>query len=605
MDAGTLSIGKIFGQDRRYLVPLFQRPYVWNEEDQWEPLWDDVRSVAERLIAGQETRPHFLGAIVLDQMRKPTGQVETRLVIDGQQRLTTIQILLEAFADLAGELGQEKLHKALLKLTRNDDPMSEDPDEVFKVWPTNVDRDVFRWVMNEGSPQQVRERLDMRANQKRAGLPVPDAYFYFHDAIREWVAPETDGSEPRAEHLLKVLKDYLRLVVIDLGKDDDAQLIFETLNARGTPLLPSDLVKNHLFHRADLDGANLESLYERWWRPFDEHASYWREIIGKGRTKRARIDIFLQDFLTLQARDEVRIAHLYDAFRGHLAKNKERSVAQHLEQLQYYAQIFQRFDEMPEGSPEAEFFERLRAVEMTTAHPFLLELFSRHGKHTEAVRRILTDIGSYFVRRMVCQLTTKNYNRLFIDSLRILESPSNEVADAFRAHLSGPDGESVRWPNDAEFRDAWLTTPLYKALSRGRVQMLILALESRASTGKTERVRYDDGLTIEHVMPQKWEKHWPLPEGADADEGEAQRNRSLHTIGNLTLLTDKLNPAASNAAWPKKRDEILKHSILKLNLRLKDAATWDEEAIRARGAELFEHAKAIWPRPVETASRAR
>lgn len=603
MDAGTLSIGKIFGQDRRYLVPLFQRPYVWNEEDQWEPLWDDVRSVAERLIAGHETRPHFLGAIVLDQMRKPTGQVETRLVIDGQQRLTTIQILLEAFADLAGELGHEKLHKALLKLTRNDDPMSEDPDEVFKVWPTNVDREVFRWVMIEGSPQQVRERLAMRFNQKRIRLPVPDAYFFFHEALRDWIASGEDGAEARAEHLLKALKDYLRLVVIDLGKDDDAQLIFETLNARGTPLLPSDLVKNHLFHRADLDGANLEALYERWWRPFDEHASYWRAVVGKGRTKRARIDIFLQDFLTLQARDEVRIAHLYDAFRGHLEKSETRSVAQHLEQLQHYAQIFRRFDELPEGSPEAEFFERLRAVEMTTAHPFLLELFSRHGKVADAVRRILTDVGSYIVRRMVCQLTTKNYNRLFIDSLRILESPSDQVAHAFRAHLAGPDGDSVRWPNDVEFREAWLSTPLYKALSRGRVQMLILALESRASTGKTERVRYDDGLTIEHLMPQKWERHWPLPEDADAEEAEAWRNRVLHTIGNLTLLTDKLNPAASNAAWPKKRDEILKHSILKLNLCLKDAASWDEASIRDRSEQLFEHAKAIWPRPKDVGAR--
>ncbi|MBL8861725.1 MAG: DUF262 domain-containing protein [Planctomycetes bacterium] len=604
MDAGTLSIGKIFGQDRRYLVPLFQRPYVWNEDDQWEPLWDDVRSVAERLVAGQETRPHFLGAIVLDQMRKPTGQVETRLVIDGQQRLTTIQIMLEAFADLAGELKQEKLHKALLKLTRNDDPMSEDPDEVFKVWPTNVDRDVFRWVMSEGSPLEVRERLAMRANQKRAGLPVPDAYFYFHDAISEWIAPGTDGTEVRAETLLKALKDYLRLVVIDLGKDDDAQLIFETLNARGTPLLPSDLVKNHLFHRADLDGANLESLYERWWRPFDADAAYWREQVGKGRTKRARIDIFLQDFLTLQARDEVRIAHLYDAFRGHLSKHSERTVAQHLEQLHHYAQIFQRFDAMPEGSPEAEFFERLRAVEMTTAHPFLLELFSKHGKHTEAVRRILTDVGSYFVRRMVCQLTTKNYNRLFIDSLRILEFPSDKVAEAFREHLAVPDGESVRWPKDSEFREAWLTTPLYKSLSRGRLQMLILALESRASTGKTERVRYEDGLTVEHLMPQNWEKHWPLPDGVDSEEAEELRSRMLHTIGNLTLLTDKLNPAASNAAWPKKREVILKHSILKLNLRLKDADEWDEESIRDRGAELFEHAKVIWPRPALVNSKS-
>src|SRR5271169_6829423 len=152
MDAGTLSIKTVFGQDRRHLVPLFQRPYVWKREVQWEPLWDDIRSVAERLHADQPTRPHFLGAVVLDQIRKPTGHLECRLLIDGQQRLTKIQIVLAAFADLCETLGQEKYHKALVKLTRNDDPMSEDPDEKFKVWPTNVDRDHFHRVMNAESP---------------------------------------------------------------------------------------------------------------------------------------------------------------------------------------------------------------------------------------------------------------------------------------------------------------------------------------------------------------------------------------------------------------------------------------------------------------------
>src|SRR5262245_27156942 len=139
MDTGTLSVKKIFEQERRHVVPLFQRPYVWEKEKQWEPLWDDIRSLAEKLLAGKQTRPHFLGAIVFDQMPKPTGHVETRQVIDGQQRLTTIQILLEAFCDLCRERGLTNHHRSLLKLTRNDDPLSKDDDEQFKVWPTNVD----------------------------------------------------------------------------------------------------------------------------------------------------------------------------------------------------------------------------------------------------------------------------------------------------------------------------------------------------------------------------------------------------------------------------------------------------------------------------------
>ncbi len=128
MDARTLDIKTIFGQERRHVVPLFQRPYVWERESQLEPLWEDIRSVAERQLGGQPVRAHFLGAIVLDQVPKPTGQVEVRQVIDGQQRLTTIQLVFEAFADYCKEQGKDKHYPMLQKLVRNDNQFSTDPD---------------------------------------------------------------------------------------------------------------------------------------------------------------------------------------------------------------------------------------------------------------------------------------------------------------------------------------------------------------------------------------------------------------------------------------------------------------------------------------------
>src|SRR5687768_1401741 len=123
MDAGTHSLKVIFGQDRRHLVPLYQRPYVWTEQVQWAPLWEDIRGIAERALDGQPMRPHFMGAIVLDQADVPYGSIDTRWVIDGQQRLTTLQILLEAFADAAGAQGLDDYDKAAKRLTRNDDPL--------------------------------------------------------------------------------------------------------------------------------------------------------------------------------------------------------------------------------------------------------------------------------------------------------------------------------------------------------------------------------------------------------------------------------------------------------------------------------------------------
>ncbi|MBK7189536.1 MAG: DUF262 domain-containing protein [bacterium] len=250
MESGILSIRTIFGQQRRHLVPLYQRPYVWKRQDQWEPLWDDLRGLAERLLAGKETRPHFLGAIVLDQVRQPTGYIESRWVIDGQQRLTTMQIVLEAFSDLCQEYGSKQKGSALLALTRNQNPMEEVKDVEFKVWPTNSDQHGFRTVMRAGSATEVKAAFDCDADEVAVGNTIGDAYLYFHRAIEQWLDLDQDGYEERLDALFRAIPDLVRMVVIDLGADDDAQLIFETLNARGTPLLPVDLVKNYLFHKA-------------------------------------------------------------------------------------------------------------------------------------------------------------------------------------------------------------------------------------------------------------------------------------------------------------------------------------------------------------------
>jgi len=196
----SITIKKLFGQDRCLAVPLFQRPYVWSRERQWEPLWNDVLRVADRTLAGIDAKPHFLGAIVSDQVKTKTGSVDTRLVIDGQQRLTTLQLLLAAFRDAVADIPPDKYHKSLVKLTANDDPLSESPEERLKVWPTNVDRKTFDEVMAAGSVTAVQKLLPAKTQKK--GVEVDDvphivgAYIYFHETIRDWLKPaEADQVE--------------------------------------------------------------------------------------------------------------------------------------------------------------------------------------------------------------------------------------------------------------------------------------------------------------------------------------------------------------------------------------------------------------------------
>jgi hypothetical protein len=595
LDARTLDIKTVFGQDRRHVVPLFQRPYVWSRKAQWEPLWEDIRIVAERVVTGYPTHAHFLGAIVLEQVPKPTGRVETRLVIDGQQRLITIQILLQAFCDCCAALGVVKHQKALLKLTRNDDPMSDDDDEQFKVWPTNVDREHFRRTMECRSPIELRSAYEKRKSATSIGHPMADSYIFFNEVIRTWLRPGEDGHDDRLDALLATMREYLRMVVIDLQKDDDAQLIFETLNARGTPLLPADLVKNFLFHQGHLAGDDIAELYEKYWRHFDESTDYWRKPLGRGHAQRARIDTFLQYYLTAITQDDVPVAHLYVEFRKHVGGGGSPQGV--LESLRQYAEVYQRFDALQQGSRDADFVERVRALDIVSVYPFLLELYVRYGKESGKIRLILGDLESFLVRRLVCQLNTRGYNRLFIELLKALVGKSGSAADRVRVYLQSSDAESTRWPDDGEFRNAWMETPLFRVLVQKRIRMLFEALELEIRTGKSEKLELSEKLTIEHLLPREWKKHWPLPAGKTPEEAEPERERLLHTIGNLTLLTSQLNPSVSNGPWKRKKPEIITHTLLRLNSQLASYPSWNEAAIRKRGSALFDIAKRIWPRP--------
>jgi hypothetical protein len=389
MDASTLNLKQIFEPDRRYLVPLFQRPYVWGADSQWAPLWDDVRHVAERVGAGREVKPHFLGAIVLDHVRQPISRVEARLIVDGQQRLTTLQLLLEAASDICRERKYDRYHRAFLKLTRNEDPLSDDPNDEFKVWPTNADREAFCRVMAATSPDDL--IAAGRHHPEEVGRPIPQAYVFFSGAIRKWLDGQPQTTDASVGHLYTALREYIRLVVIELGESDDPQLIFETLNARGTPLLPADLVKNYLFLRAQREGLRPEYLYTRHWQAIEEDAAYWRENVVAGRVKRSRLDLFLQHYLTMRTGEEVQVAHLYATFRTFLDKT-DLTPEDHLSSLAKYAQLFRGFDEFDAGSSLGGFFTRLEDLEITTVHPLLLFLFGLEGVPSTAIEQITLDL---------------------------------------------------------------------------------------------------------------------------------------------------------------------------------------------------------------------
>jgi Protein of unknown function DUF262/Protein of unknown function (DUF1524) len=615
MNAHKKSLGQIFDPSIRLVVPLFQRPYVWEQEKNWEPLWEFISDLAERRLGGVNQRPHFLGAVVLDQIKTRTGDIDARQVIDGQQRMTTFQIALAAACDVCQALGDERYFKAFTKLTVNDVPLSDEADDVFKVWPTNVDRVAFRSVMTAGSCAEVCKRFNVKATAKSAGPQnlIANSYLYFYHTITDWLGPkEGEKFGERIRALWQTIKDDMQVVVIDLDENDDAQVIFETLNALGTPLLPADLIKNFLFQSAELRSENIEDLYGRYWKLFDERSDFWRAVVGQGRLKRPRIDQFLQHYLTLVKGDEVPATHLFAEFRDYARKNPSLTPDNHLMMLHHYGNIFMSFqvgyDIM---SREGQFFYRLEELETTTFFPLLLQVFmaaalqvADRDAAAQEITTVLTDLESFLIRRMVCGLTTKGYNNLVRSLIQRLRDTDRFSANAIREFLLNQEAESTRWPTDEQFRAAWVGRPIYDLLTRGRVRIVLEALELALHTGKSERVKIESKLTIEHVMPQQWAEHWPLPKDVVSQEAKDHRNRLIHTFGNLTLVTGKLNPSMSNSAWGTKKKALSEHGAFSLNRKLCGVDTWDEAAIEQRADELFDVAKILWPKPPVPAAPA-
>ncbi len=602
MKADPYDIKTVFGFEKQLFAPLFQRPYVWKKKEQWEPLWKDVKGIAEEILKGnQHCRPHFLGAVVLDQIMVPIGKPDARSIIDGQQRLTTLQLLMEGIRDVCRDQDDlDLLRRRIEKLIENEDVSH--PDDRFKVWPTNVDRPVYRAIIETPDPAAMRKKIAEVCPGKRSHLA--DAYEYFYKEVSEWIDLTSEGFVERTEALVNTIREKLKLVVIDMDDQDDAQMIFETLNARGTPLLPSDLVKNFLFRRAQNDQADVETLHQKYWEDFDNEDHFWRKEIGIGRLNRARIDVYLQHYLAFQKRDEVLMGELFQEYQDFSNQREDKDVEWHLSSFHRFSTYYKQFTEFPPESREGVFFDRLSSMQTTTVYPFLLGLFDAVD-NTEERCGILLDLESFLVRRIVCRLTTQNYNHLFLELVSDLSKSGDYSRERVQAFLLKQTADSRRWPNDEEFETAWLNEPLYNGISRPRLRILLYALDESLHSKKTEGYYLKKGLTVEHILPQHWEAHWVLPPGGEETpdeyaERKRTRNQLLHTIGNLTLLTSSLNPLVSNGPFDRKKEAILEHSALNLNrVVFGHEDNWDEDRILARGKELFKVAQKIWACPAK------
>ncbi|MBD2763573.1 DUF262 domain-containing protein [Kocuria sp. cx-116] len=605
------------GKDH-YEIPAFQRPYVWNEEDQWAPLWGDVVRVAEGYVHAQEaeteqkTPQHFLGAVVYESKPAIAGDVTRHVVIDGQQRMTTLQILLDATQQVLAEREHELHAEALEDLIMNRSKAFIGKRERFKLWPSQADREAFAHAMD---PENHTWEGEHR---------IVEAHTFFRLEATRWVTgqPDDDDTIPpgteelRVEALSSTLQNQLTLIAIDLSGHDDSQLIFETLNDRGTPLLKADLIKNWVFRRGEVLKADVEKWSVTHWADFDD--AWWREEIAQGRQVRSRVDIFLQYWLTMRMRDEVKTDHVFRAFAQYAQPKMDSASAADamLSQLRRDADTYRNFAQLDTDTPEGRFYSRvIDAMELAATTPLFLWLLSEnHGVPTDQLRRGLLAIESWVIRRTLLRMTSKDVNRFMVAVIKVLdEVPPAEAGDKIHGFLSEQTADSRLWPTDGEVASQLPEIKMYGNIKQSRLRVVLAAVEQhlRDQSTKYEVISLPAALQIEHVMPRGWRTYWNTPELSP--EEAAKRDKYVNTIGNLTLVTKSLNASLSNRPWTEaeaiglkdggeagkgKRTLLDDFSLLVLNKEiLKHTESWTEDDIRARNTEMAEAICAVWPGP--------
>jgi hypothetical protein len=636
LKSDDITVQQLFQDRRQYMVPFYQRAYVWTRSGQWEQLWDDIREKAEARLIGSKNGPHFLGAVVLDpQPRDGLIGVDTLHIIDGQQRLATLQFILKSVLLLLRAVNSTAIAEIVAGSLKNSNPdtMRNPEIEIFKVWPTFRDRDDYRSALEAKDRDALRavfpKSFTQRDEFRRIGIHHPaalEAIWFFTGCFEKWIAEGThEERSTRCETLATSILQDLKIVSIVLDDNDDAQVIFETLNGRGAQLHSTDLIRNFIFMRADRENKDSKTLYDTLWQKFEQ--SYWNEEQKRGRLRKPRLEWFIHAALQAELSEEIDLGRLYFEYRRYVFSDLEPKTAEHqLNVLSKYAIPYRALvDGNMDSSPISRFGWRIAPFDITTLQPLALKIGIESLSPDEQAEMFDT-IVSYIVRRAICGLTPKNYNNIFISILRSLSKTGTSLL-TLRKSFESLKGEASRWPTDSEFRNACINAPLYPGrldASKMRAILTELELELR-KTVRTEGliVQNFGQLDIDHIMPQSWFEHWPLPDTSNAtwsdnysveikklaghqlNERETAiltRQVRIPTLGNLTMLNLSVNREAQHKAFKTKRDLLLANTTLRLNIPLLGYQDdgWTEETTKSRGELLADVALRVWPGPQPT-----
>lgn len=566
LQAGETTLNKLLNTSRQFIVPIFQRNYSW-QKSQYEQLWFDIL----RASKFKEKQNHFIGSIVYIDMGTPAGRPQQLLLIDGQQRLTTISILLCAIKDYVQKFN---LETKLINLAKIKNQFLYNSDE--------IDEDRYKLLLNVQDKETYIKLIDNTIfTVNKPATNIIKCYEFFYERIEDFIKQHGQIDEIYAG----IFK--LSLVSISLDKDsDNPQMIFESMNSTGKDLSQTDLLRNYLL--MDLTPEKQTRLYKTYWKPMEE---LFGEDIYKNDVN--KFDYFIRDFLTLKSDTGYicKINNVYENFKRYYLDNNCEKFAV-LKDLFTYAKYYACIDLLQEKDDELKlYWQEFKKLDSHVVYPFLLKLYDDYSRQIlikEDFKKILQVVISYLWRRAICEIPTNSLSKTFATLYQAVDKDDyvNSVIKAFVFKSS-----YKRFPSDYEVREKLQTKDIYHFRLR---KYLLEALENYYYKEPIDLNTAN--YTIEHIMPQNIEHNlsWQQMLGEDWQE---VHSLYLHTLGNLTITG--YNAEMSNKSfWEKVNGESgFKHSHLKLNESIAQSDVWNKKAIQRRTNILTDIILKIWKYP--------
>ena len=539
---------------QQFSIPIFQRRYSWTEKDCRQLLEDILR-----IGGNDEIDSHFLGSIVcIRKEETPIGSIPKFLVIDGQQRLTTLSLLLSALS---------------LAIMERGDDIGTSPESLQNYYLFNDQEEEelrYKLLLTKDDKETLIDLLESRNTSRSTNLSslLVKNYNFFKNRLEE--------VDLNTLHIgiegLKIVS-----VILDPAINNDPQKIFESLNSTGATLSQADLIRNYVF--MNLKHTFQKRLYENFWLPMEQF--FGNEYVE-------RFDPFMRGYLTLKMEQIPSREAVYEKFKEHCPENDNpEQLEEIVKEISRYAKYYVDVVLLTERDPELrKCFSDLVKLQANALYPFLLEVYDDYTQElieTADFVKILRLVESFVFRRAVCGVSMPVINKLFAELMSKVDK--NNYLESLNNAFLGMD-TNKRYPTDIEFKDAFINKNVYNF---NRRNYLLHKLENHERS--KESIEVSD-YTVEHVMPQKLTEEWKEELGEDFQQ---IHQKWLHKIGNLTLTG--YNPEYSNLTFKKKRDMLnigLRHSPFHLNQGFADTEQWNEEAITTRGEKLAEKACEIW-----------